>query len=229
MQDANDHSQATLGISGHTPRFGKNHKGATLELDSPVEALWSSQRRARTWVMTRIAKWNHNGRLPLFGCFFFVCFYCYFCVVVIFSLVVCFCSYCFCCYWCCCCCYLWRCLVHLGAWCWLLCWSSLRSPGRMVRRWNFSTFDSGSWKRRWAHHATRRDAFWSISGCQNAQNVILFLLLHQVDVDLDFIGIWFIQYTWYTCVHLVYFAYRKFCCIQDALPLKFAAKKPACH
>lgn len=83
MQDANDHSQATLGISGHTPRFGKNHKGATLELDSPVEALWSSQRRARTWVMTRIAKWNHNGRLPLFGCFFFVCFYCYFCVVVI--------------------------------------------------------------------------------------------------------------------------------------------------
>lgn len=77
--------------------------------------------------------------------------------------------------------------------------------GRMVRRWNFLTFDSGSWKRRWAHHATRRDAFWSISGCQNAQNGILFLFLHQVDVGLDFIGIWFMQYTWHTCVYLVHF------------------------
>lgn len=69
-----------------------------------------------------------------------------------------------------------------GAWCLVLVVMlviiaiSRHWHGRMVRRWNFSTFDSGSWKRRWAHHATRRDAFWSISGCQNAQNGILFFV-----------------------------------------------------
>ena len=93
-------------------------------LDSPVEALWSSRRRARVSIENS----KHTGRLPLVRCFLviFLCFLCVF--FVLFFFCPCF-----------CCCFvlvvdvvpvavlfllflLLLVVAVLCAWCWLLCW-----------------------------------------------------------------------------------------------------------
>ena len=75
-------------------------------LDSPVEALWSSPRRARVSIENS----KHTGRFPVVRCF---CFCCCFVLVVDVVPVAVFLFLLF---------LLLLVVAVLGAWCWLLCW-----------------------------------------------------------------------------------------------------------